>query len=459
MKKFVYTIVIGACIACVLVTQAFGLCFDVNSDSVADMKDVLLLRKYLAGILTVDSEISLMDVNADGSIDMKDVLLLRRYLAHLVDESGVEITTTTTTSLREAVEKRKIDFAPAYEALSAAERACYTQVVAEIEKNRYIESTTTIAGNEVPGLSIYFDRSFQSSQPMVNIYNAVMLDHPEYYYVDSSYGYAYVYSADMTKKNYNCLKIQYTISAKNRKVADAKVMSTVSSLLNATAGMKDVEKELYFHDYLCNHITYDNEAGPSGNSYTAYGALVEGKAVCTGYSKAFQYLCLLSGIRCTCVSGTATTAHTWNVIYLDDEAYYVDVTWDDGFEEGGPMYTYFNANRSILKSRMLSDENLVNPVCTATKYQYYRYYGLQTDSASVDFLADAVASAIKSGKKMASIQVVGNAYAVLQSTVTKEANTVIDRINSRLTSFENPLKGYSYMVDDVFQVLYIIPEK
>ena len=77
----------------------------------------------------------------------------------------------------------------------------------------------------------------------------------------------------------------------------------------------------------------------------------------------------------------------------------------------------------------------------------------------MDFLADAVASAIKNGKKMASIQVVGNAYAVLQSTVTKEANTVIDRINSRLTSSENPLKGYSYMVDDVFQVLYIIPGK
>ena len=55
---------------------------DVDGDGVVTMKDVLLLRKLLAGAATAEegSE-ALADVDGDGVVTMKDVLLLRKILA------------------------------------------------------------------------------------------------------------------------------------------------------------------------------------------------------------------------------------------------------------------------------------------------------------------------------------------------------------------------------------------
>ncbi len=54
---------------------------DVDGSSTVNMKDVLHLRKYLAGIRTAEFDSSAADVNNDGAINMKDVLQLRKILA------------------------------------------------------------------------------------------------------------------------------------------------------------------------------------------------------------------------------------------------------------------------------------------------------------------------------------------------------------------------------------------
>ena len=59
---------------------------DVNGDGSVDMKDVLLLRKSIAGIEATPFDKAAADVNGDGSIDMKDVLMTRKYIANLVSE-------------------------------------------------------------------------------------------------------------------------------------------------------------------------------------------------------------------------------------------------------------------------------------------------------------------------------------------------------------------------------------
>ena len=55
---------------------------DANDDGGLDMKDVLMMRRYIAGL---DAKINLdnADFNGDGSIDMKDVLGLRKKLANI----------------------------------------------------------------------------------------------------------------------------------------------------------------------------------------------------------------------------------------------------------------------------------------------------------------------------------------------------------------------------------------
>ena len=54
---------------------------DANGDGVLDLKDVVLLRRFLAGGWNVTIEADNMDVDGDGVLSLKDSTLLSRYLA------------------------------------------------------------------------------------------------------------------------------------------------------------------------------------------------------------------------------------------------------------------------------------------------------------------------------------------------------------------------------------------
>lgn len=61
---------------------------DTNGDKSIDMKDVLLIRKYMAGFGSKGMNLKAADANGDTSIDMKDVLLIRKYMAHMITVLG-----------------------------------------------------------------------------------------------------------------------------------------------------------------------------------------------------------------------------------------------------------------------------------------------------------------------------------------------------------------------------------
>ena len=54
---------------------------DANADETVDLKDVVILQRYLAGGWNVSVSGSNADVNKDGEVNVKDVVLLSRYLA------------------------------------------------------------------------------------------------------------------------------------------------------------------------------------------------------------------------------------------------------------------------------------------------------------------------------------------------------------------------------------------
>ena len=90
-------------------------------------------------------------------------------------------------------------------------------------------------------------------------------------------------------------------------------------------------------------------------SRSAYGALCQGKSVCSGYAQAFQALCRAVELPCWTVYGTVAgegeqrEEHVWNAVLLDGEVYYVDCTFDDGlhsrdyflFTEKDPQYNKY----------------------------------------------------------------------------------------------------------------------
>ena len=62
-----------------------GLLGDVNGDGSVNMKDILLLRRSIAGLVELTPEqANRADANIDKSVNMKDVLLIRQVIAGLV---------------------------------------------------------------------------------------------------------------------------------------------------------------------------------------------------------------------------------------------------------------------------------------------------------------------------------------------------------------------------------------
>ena len=68
------------------ITVIYG---DANDDTGVDMKDVLVIRKYIASLIG-ESQINLAnaDANGDTSVDMKDVLIVRKFISNLVTKLG-----------------------------------------------------------------------------------------------------------------------------------------------------------------------------------------------------------------------------------------------------------------------------------------------------------------------------------------------------------------------------------
>lgn len=94
--------------------------------------------------------------------------------------------------------------------------------------------------------------------------------------------------------------------------------------------LTNAEKCCYFAFVLTAGVQYDNAEDYPKYDYQAYGALVKGQAVCSGYAQAFYRLCRDAGISCWYCRGTVPDGrHAWNRIDTESGAIYIDVTWYD----------------------------------------------------------------------------------------------------------------------------------
>lgn len=95
----------------------------------------------------------------------------------------------------------------------------------------------------------------------------------------------------------------------------------------------------YLNDRPADGIEQGNDVS------NAYGALVNGRAVCEGQAKAFQLLMEYLNIPSVMVVGTANGgAHAWNMIKLEQDWYHVDITndnADESYDGTKKDYTHF----------------------------------------------------------------------------------------------------------------------
>ncbi len=130
--------------------------------------------------------------------------------------------------------------------------------------------------------------------------------------------------------------INYYTDAKQEKETGKKVKEILSTL--DLKGKSDYRKIRAIHDYLCDHVEYDVEKSgdkKGGTEHTAYGALIDGKAVCQGYALSMYRLLLESGVDCRIIDGEGidssgmSSSHSWNIVGIGGVYFYVDATWDD----------------------------------------------------------------------------------------------------------------------------------
>lgn len=99
--------------------------------------------------------------------------------------------------------------------------------------------------------------------------------------------------------------------------------------------MNDEEKIKAIHDYIINNSKYDNDR-ISGitkyNSNTAYGNLIEGYGICSGYTDAMAIFLNKMGILNYKIS---SDKHIWNLVYLNGKWLNLDLTFDDPVTDTG----------------------------------------------------------------------------------------------------------------------------
>lgn len=112
-----------------------------------------------------------------------------------------------------------------------------------------------------------------------------------------------------------------------------KLKETRDNILNNVSGT-GYQKILQIHNYLIDNLEYD-QTNRAKNNDNIIGALIDGNVVCEGYAKAFKYLLDYLELPCILVIGNAENSmranekHMWNYVFINDEWYGVDVTWDD----------------------------------------------------------------------------------------------------------------------------------
>ena len=160
---------------------------------------------------------------------------------------------------------------------------------------------------------------------------------PEYYWASSSYSLSYYdTNGDGAASDTDTaagLSLYYVVDTANIAAVKSATEAKVAEALTWVDpdNMSDFQVAQALHDYLVRNCVYDSAAASATSpttSFTAYGALVDGSAVCQGYALAYKLLLSRVGVPCVFVASDSM-GHAWNMVQVGGAWYHTDVTWDD----------------------------------------------------------------------------------------------------------------------------------
>ncbi len=242
---------------------------------------------------------------------------------------------------------------------------------------------------------------------------AFLADHPEVFFVNDRYEVSLI---DGLVVKVLKLKLDYIANdiAEIERMEEQleKQINTISE--KARYYESEYEKEIFIHDSIAASVAYyeyDNYEDIPTIKHTAYGALVEGSAVCDGITKAFQLILAKANVDSIFVTGTTDgVAHAWNKVKIDGEYYNVDLTSDKTLGNDNNsliIHSYFNVTDEEILNTHTIDKNENLPQCTSTKYNYYLYNDYEiTFMDSFEYKLESIVNSQKS-KGLIEIRIVG----------------------------------------------------
>ena len=111
-------------------------------------------------------------------------------------------------------------------------------------------------------------------------------------------------------------------------VIEQKLNEIEQNVVNKNLSVEDNLKLI--HDYIINNTKYDTAKRDYDNetfkSDIAYGPLLQGYSICSGYADAMQLMLERLGVENFKV---ASENHVWNAVKINNEWKHLDLTWDD----------------------------------------------------------------------------------------------------------------------------------
>lgn len=250
----------------------------------------------------------------------------------------------------------------AYQQLGSEEQTVYDQIVETVKQQAEQAPVST-----------------ESEEVLERAYTAVMADHGEFFWVS---GYRYnTYTSGDQVIGMEILPV-YTMDQTERETKQRQMEDAASRWLGEISPQAgDYEKAKFVYETLIQRVDYALDAAESQNILSVF---LYGETVCQGYAEAAAYLLQQLGIQCAVVTGNAQgEPHAWNLVRLDGEYYYMDVTWgnstyltEDEQEKKTVDYAYLNLTTEELTETHEADGQIPLPLCTATEDNYFRREGL-----------------------------------------------------------------------------------
>ena len=258
------------------------------------------------------------------------------------NQSGLSVSSTASQDLPDYVKKSGNDYG--YRKLSAKEKEAYDSLYASALEVVAGKQDIAAGSNGVYyGLTCTFGSgTVASKQKLWEILTSFVADHPEFYWIGSTFAYSISGSGEV-KKIMLQMDEDY-VKASDRAKYDAQIdknLARVTALTNTTTDV--YEKVRIVHDWIVSRIDYAYVSGTSTPEDSAWAHNIIGvmsdsykAGVCESYADTFAFILSTLGIPNLYVQGDGITGsggggHAWNMVSFDGGETYcdMDLTWDD----------------------------------------------------------------------------------------------------------------------------------